>query len=330
MAERSAAIGEGASAVRKFLFFGIKLAITGACFWYLLRQVNSGAMLREASTLEARWFVAAIAIMALQIPLLALRWTWIVNALEPELPAVPARLMLAITMIASFFAQALPNVVSDAIRIWMLSQIRSGWRQGLAGVIIDRGVGVGVLLAIGFVTLLSASTLTTLAGFRQIVLFVFGASLFSGAAGLVFARFYIPILARYRATRWVGEYILQCRKVLIESPAAFSIVAVAFVLHFLTIAGIWSIGEAFSMSLGVVEAAVLFTLMVAIAIVPISLNGWGLRELAVTAFLGAHGIPEQRALLFSICFGMTLVIAALPGAVVLMFYSPAKMRRTAG
>ena len=42
--------------------------------------------------------------------------------------------MIAITMIAGFFAQILPNVMSDALRIWLLSQIRPGWRMGLAGV----------------------------------------------------------------------------------------------------------------------------------------------------------------------------------------------------
>lgn len=70
----------------------------------------------------------------------------------------------------------------------------------------------------------------------------------------------------------------------------------------------------------------LFTLILGIALIPVTVNGWGLRELAVTAFLNAHGVPSQRALLLSICFGMTLVAAALPGAFVLPFYSFRKVR----
>ena len=75
--------------------------------------------------------------------------------------------------------------------------------------------------------------------------------------------------------------------------------------------------------------AVLFTLMVTMAIIPISVNGWGLRELAVTAFLNAHGMPTQRALLFSVCYGLTLVVAALPGAAIMLVYSPRRLRRPA-
>jgi glycosyltransferase 2 family protein len=80
------------------------------------------------------------------------------------------------------------------------------------------------------------------------------------------------------------------------------------------------------MSLNLIEAAALLTLMVATAIIPISVSGWGLRELALTAFLNAHGMPPQRAPLFSICYGLTLVAAALPGAVVIMVYSPHKLQ----
>jgi uncharacterized membrane protein YbhN (UPF0104 family) len=104
---------------------------------------------------------------------------------------------------------------------------------------------------------------------------------------------------------------------------------IAFAIHFLNIACIWSVGQAFSMSLSLIEAAVLFTLMVAIAIIPISVSGWGLRELAVTAFLSAHGMTTQRALLFSICYGLTLVVAALPGAAILLVHSLRKLRRRA-
>jgi hypothetical protein len=326
MADPTAARAKSGSAIRKVLVFGAKLAITCGCFWYLFRQINIGDLLREAGNLQARWFVLAATIMMLQTPLVGLRWAMITAALEPTRPRPPLGAMIAITLIANFFNQILPNVMSDALRIWMLTQIRSGWRAGLAGIVIDRGVGVGVLLAIGFATLLNASAFTTLGGYRLTALAVFGALLLGGAGALLCARFYAPILVRWRATKWIGELSLVSRQVLVESPAAIFIVSIAFVVHILTIVCIWGIGQAFSMSLGVVEAAALFTLMVAIAIIPVSVSGWGLREVAVTAFLNAHGVPAQRALLFSICFGLTFLAAALPGAVVLLFYSTAEVR----
>jgi glycosyltransferase 2 family protein len=327
MAGRAVAVIETGATIRNVFIFAFKLTITCGCFWYLFRQINADNLLREARNLDFRWFALAMIFMAAQIPLISFRWAKITYALEPEQPKTPLGAMLAITWIANFFAQILPNVMSDAIRIWLLSQIRSGWRRGLAGVVIDRGVGVGVLAAIGFGTLLNASAITTIAGYRQAVLLIFGALLLGAVGGIACARSYASVLARHRITKWMGEFILACRQVLIESPAAISIIGIGFIVHFLSIAGIWSIGEAFSMSLSVVEAAVLFTLMMAIAIIPISVSGWGLREVAVTAFLHAHGMAAQRALLFSICFGLAVAAAAIPGAVILMFYSLGKVLR---
>ena len=52
------------------------------------------------------------------------------------------------------------------------------------------------------------------------------------------------------------------------------------------------------------DAAVLFTVMIGVVLVPISIGGWGLRELAVISLLGNHGMAPEQALLFSVCFGL--------------------------
>jgi hypothetical protein len=81
--------------------------------------------------------------------------------------------------------------------------------------------------------------------------------------------------------------------------------------------------------LPVSDAAVLFTVMIGVALVPISIGGWGLRELAVIALLGNHGVAPERALLFSVCFGLTLAVGSLPGAVAWLLYSFAPSWRSA-
>jgi len=321
-------IAKMGKASRKLVIFGLKLIITCGCFWYVLRQVAFQEIFRETVSLNYWWFAAAVVTMATQIPLVALRWTWITNALEPQQRPVPLRAMIAISFIANFLSQALPNLMGDAMRVWMLSRLGSGWRVGLVGVVIDRGVGIGALLAIGFVTLLHSSTFTQFAGYRWVLLLAFGALLLSAVTGLAGARLLMPLLTHYRATRWMSEFILASRRVLIESPAAILVVTMALIIHLLSIVAIWELGQAFVMSLGVEAAAVLFTLMVAAAIVPVSVSGWGLREMMVTAFLTAHGMPAQRALLFSISFGLILILASTPGAVVMMFYSPGNAQPT--
>jgi hypothetical protein len=53
--------------------------------------------------------------------------------------------------------------------------------------------------------------------------------------------------------------------------------------------------------LPVTDAAVLFTVIIGVALVPISIGGWGLRELAVVSVLGGHGICTRAGVaLFSV------------------------------
>ena len=83
---------------------------------------------------------------------------------------------------------------------------------------------------------------------------------------------------------------------------------------------VWLLGRAQGLVLSASDAAVLFTLVVGVSLIPISVGGWGLRELAVVSFLSDHGVAPERALLFSVCFGLALIIGALPGALAWAVY----------
>jgi hypothetical protein len=93
----------------------------------------------------------------------------------------------------------------------------------------------------------------------------------------------------------------------------------------LTILAVWSVSRAEGLSLSVADCAILFTVMVGVVLVPISIGGWGLREFAVVSLLAAHGVAPERAFLFSLCFGLVFLVGALPGAIVYPLYPlPAK------
>jgi hypothetical protein len=74
----SAARGGG---IEKIAVFAAKLLVTGACFWYVLRQIDLSQVLSAIPLLDFRWAALAILMAMLQIPLLGLRWRSIVNVL---------------------------------------------------------------------------------------------------------------------------------------------------------------------------------------------------------------------------------------------------------
>jgi hypothetical protein len=108
------------------------------------------------------------------------------------------------------------------------------------------------------------------------------------------------------------------------------VVGIACLIDAFTIVVVWSLGRAQGLALPLPDAMVLFVVMTGAVALPISIGGWGLRELAVVSLLGAHGVPAERALLFSVCFGLALAIGSLPGALAwLLFPFPSARRSVA-
>jgi glycosyltransferase 2 family protein len=304
---------------RKALLLTGKLAFTTTCFWYALRQVNATELAGMLPTLDLPWLLFATLIVVLEIPVFGLRWLMVLDALAARPERLTYVAAIAVTAIFAFFSQVLPNLVGEGVRVWLLNRFGCDWRRGVTSVVIDRGVGVGVLITFAFVILLFPSALTALAGYRSLVLVVFGAAILSGIIALVVTPLIVPLLTRWRYLRLVGVFAADAHRVLF-GPRGPAILAAACLIHALTIVIIWPLGRSQGLMLPLLDAAVLFTVMVGVALMPISVGGWGLREVAVISLLGAHGVAPERALLFSVSFGLVYVAGSLPGAMVWLLY----------
>jgi glycosyltransferase 2 family protein len=306
----------------KLAVVAAKLVVTVACFWYLARQVDVSAVSSAIRLLDLRWAAFATLLAMIQIPLVGLRWRAILDALAVIERRITSISIIAITAIGLFFTQVLPSIVGEGIRAWLLVRRGADLRHAVTSVVLDRGVGVGMLVALGFVILLLPSGLAALGGYRDLVLIIYGTLLLAGTVVLLLLPGLIALLNRVRYLRWLAALAIDARRVLLGRKS-LAILGIACLIHALTILIIWSLGRAQGLLLPMPDAAVLFVVMVGIAVIPISINGWGLRELAVVALLARHGISPEQALVFSVCFGLVVAVASLPGALAWLLYSAA-------
>jgi uncharacterized membrane protein YbhN (UPF0104 family) len=311
----------------KVAIIAVKLLVTGACFWYLSWQIDLSQVFSSIPLLELRWAALATLMVMLQIPLVAMRWREILHVLAVIDRRTTNTSIIAITAIGVFFAQVLPSVMGEGIRAWLLVRLGCDWRGAVTSVVIDRGVGVGLLIALGFVILLLPSGLSALGGYRDLVLVVYGALLVAGGVVLLLLPRLTPMLDRAPYLRWMAGLAANARRVVL-SPKSVVILSLACLVHALTILIIWSLGRAQGLVLPIPDAAVLFVVVLGAALVPVSINGWGLRELAVVALLGRHGVAPEQALVFSVCFGLVLTVGSLPGALAWLLYSLSPAKRS--
>jgi uncharacterized membrane protein YbhN (UPF0104 family) len=315
--------------IKTIAIFAAKLAVTGACFWYVSGQIELSQVSAAVAQLDFRWAAFATLIAVLQIPLVAMRWRNVLEALVTLDARMTRVTITAITAIALFFAQVVPSVASEGLRAWLVVRLGCDWRTALTSVVLDRGVGVALLIAMGFVILLLPTGVIALGGSRQPVLILYGALLLAGALGLWATPKLIPLLARWRYLRWAASLAADAHRVLLgrKSPV---IIGIGCLVHALTIVVVWSLGRAQGLALPIPDAAVLFTVMVGVTIVPISISGWGLREVAVMSLLGNLGVMPEKALLFSVSFGLVFAVGSLPGALVWLLYSLGPAPQPAG
>jgi uncharacterized membrane protein YbhN (UPF0104 family) len=314
--------------VGKFVLFAAKLVVTGVCFWYVSHQIDMSQLHSAFAVLEFRWAAVAILVIMLQIPLVAVRWHAILEVLAPAGPQITRSAITAVTAITIFFGQVLPSAAGEGVRAWLLVRLGCDWRNAVTSVVIDRGVGVGLLLAVGFVVLLLPTGLVALGAYRDPVLVAYGGLLLVGVLGLLLVPALAPVLAGWRYSRWLAMLAADMHRVVLGRKSPL-ILATGCMIHVLTILVIWLLGRAQGLALPVSDAAVLFTVMVGVTIVPISIGGWGLRELAVVSLLADHGVAPGDALLFSVEFGLTLAVASLPGALTWLLYPISPIRSVA-
>ena len=128
----------------------------------------------------------------------------------------------------------------------------------------------------------------------------FGAILILVALGLLLAPYFAVILERWRFVRWAGTLARVTHEFSLGSAWGTLILVVAFGIYLLSISSIWFLGRALGLGLPILDAAVLFTLMVGIGLIPISIGRWGVREVAVPKLLRSHGISIEESILFII------------------------------
>ena len=303
----------------KVAFVAAKLVVTGACFWYVSRQIEWQQVWSAIPLLDFRWAGLASLLAMLEIPLVGLRWGNVVSALAARDQQPTRAAMIAATSAGIFFAQVFPSVAGEGVRAWLLVRLGSDWRTAVTSVLIDRGVGLALLIALGFVVLLLPSGFTAVGEYRESVLLIYGGLIFAGVLGLLLAPTIVAPLDRWRYSRWLAALTADVHRVLL-GPKGPMILSLGCLIHAFTIVVVWLLARAQGLSLPLPDVAVLFTVMIGVVILPISIGGWGVRELAVISLLAAYGVAPESALLFSVCFGLALAIGALPGALVWILY----------
>jgi uncharacterized protein (TIRG00374 family) len=248
------------------------------------------------------------------------RWQILLQALGC---AAPLRSLTASYLVATFFNNFLPsNIGGDIVRVRDGSKVAGSTTASLAVVGIDRVLGFGALYLLAAAAFVAAPPLVRgLAGARTVLLAL--ALLFAGL-GYVFFRpgtaRRLLALSRLSSIGWVREkfevvqgavHVYRARVLTIWLAGAASVALQGLaVLYFLAVA------RSLGIPLQAGAAFLMVPLCTLLQALPVSFNGWGLREGLFALYFAQLGLPRESALAFSLVGAGLMVLLSLSGAIV--------------
>jgi glycosyltransferase 2 family protein len=230
-----------------------------------------------------------------------------------------------LTLESMFFSQTFISFLGgDALRIWRIRRLGLTLQKATSAVVLDRLIGTLVNHAFLLATLpwFLSSEVNSAIKMILVVLAVAGVTAFAMLLLLGSRRGRVSILnllpVRIRTgvvtgfiveVSTVGHELLASRRVPWVFVLSALITAINMVVFTLILSGM---GVAFPLAAG---CALLVPAIMEIAMLPISLAGWGVREGAAIVAFGALGLPADQALGASIAFGLIVAAVSMLGGV---------------
>jgi uncharacterized membrane protein YbhN (UPF0104 family) len=286
----------------------------------LWRGLDGAEVARLLAGADWRWLGWALAALTLQTFASAIRWRLTARALGQDFGYIKA---VSEYYLAQFFNQTLPGgLLGDAGRA-IRARHHAGLVRASQAVAFERLAGQGALFAIMAFAFLMA------------ILVPFGASwpLWLTAAGLAPAvglgalAGLIALGARLpgAAGRGLADLKAAFRASVLDRRAFPLQVALSFATAGLNVAAFALAARATGTTLTLAETMALGPAILAFMLVPLTVSGWGLREGAAAALFPLAGASAEAGLAASVAFGLTFIVAALPGAIPFMRMGRATM-----
>jgi glycosyltransferase 2 family protein len=305
------------------MLLAIEIAVSIVLLAVLFSRVDVAALWASARRASTAWLLVALGLYLMNVLLSTWRWRLLLDA---QGVSVPSKTLFSSYLVAFFFNNFLPSIIGgDVVRIRDTARPAQSKTLATTVVLMDRVLG---LMGLVLVAALGATIAWTTRGHAAPPVWPswLWAGFVAGAAAMLpavlspsgVARVLQP-LARLHP-EWVGERIQRLTSALArfrDRPGALAgcftgavVVQTSLVAYYLAVVYALNIPITFW------DLAVIVPLSFIIQMLPISLNGFGVREATFSLYFSRLGLPIQSALLMSLMATGLMMLFSLSGAAV--------------
>lgn len=308
---------------RRHLMTVAKVVVSAALLGLLLSRVDTARIWASARHASLPWIFAAMCLYTLNVATSVWRWNLLLEAQDVRLPR---RALFGSFLVANFFNNFLPsNIGGDVIRIRDTAPAAQSMTLAATVVLVDRGLG---LMGLVLIAAMGASTAVSLHG--QGVLPIWPswlwASFFAGAAIALPAMYSPEGLGKVLRPlvmihpEWVGGKVRALTDTLTKfgkKPASIAqCFAGAVLVQALVVAFYLAVVHALNIPVTAADLAVIVPLSIVVQMLPVSVNGFGVREATFSFYFTRVGLPIESAVLLSLVAAGLTMVHSLSGAAV--------------
>lgn len=273
------------------------LAVLGGVIW----MAGPAALAARLTALHPGWMGVALCALVAQIWLSGLRWHLTAGSLGTPVPRGWALGEYHLSVLANTLLPG--GVLGDVGRAARARGVMGGLRPAAASVVIERLAGQVALMVVAVAGIVwwSATRWDISPMSLPVVLF--------GVAGLIavtaLGGWLVPASWRALLRRAWGQTL----------AAQIGLSALILACN---LTGVWAAAHAAGVGLGLAAAVFVIPLTLLSMLVPLTINGWGLREAVAGVLWPSVGVMATDAVAASIAFGVAALAAALTGLVPLV------------
>jgi hypothetical protein len=307
---------------RPTLVWLLKAVVSAALLGLLFAQTDLDSLQQAVGRASLPWLAAALGLYLVMVLTSAWRWNLLLAA---QRVSVSAGTLVNSFLVATFFNHFLPsNIGGDVIRIRDTSRPAGSIGRATTIVVIDRVLGLLGLLLVAAVaaTLAGVDVGSASPPVGPPVLWLAFVLAAGGFALLVASPHLVVTLLR--PTRLIDREGLRQRAIkLVEMLATFraqpgalaSCFAGAIVAQAVLVLFYVAIARSLDIPISPLHLAVVVPMSFVVQLLPVSVNGFGVREATFTYYFVALNLPIESALVLSLLGAGLVLLFSLSGGV---------------
>jgi glycosyltransferase 2 family protein len=311
------------SRARSLIIGILKAVVSIGLLALLLSRVDLARLWSYARNASPAWLVAALLLYLVMVLASAWRWGLLLKAQDVNLSFGA---LTSSFLVATFFNNFLPsNIGGDVVRISDTAKVAKSKTLATTVVLIDRGIG---LLGLALMAAIGAT-----AGHRfgpntvgpvgpRMLWAGFGLGAVVATPALLMPEGVARLLQPLRVfhQEWVDQRIARLTDALTrfkEGPAALAgCFAGAIVVQGVLVAFYVAVAHSMKIPIGFSELAVIVPISFIVQMLPVSVNGFGVREATFGFYFTRLGLPLESAILVSFVGAALIMIFSLSGGLI--------------